>query len=58
MTNKRTVESPEYQEGYAAAKATDGDSAKIQNPYIAGTTPWDRWYVGWDDYTKAEKRKG
>ena len=50
MADKRIVESPEYQEGYAAAKTTDSDSAKVLNPYIAGTTQWHRWNVGWNDY--------
>ena len=54
MTDRRTVESPEYQEGYLSAKV-NGDDPKAYNPYIAGTSAWHRWGVGWDDYFQEAK---
>jgi len=55
MTDRRTVQSPEYQEGYIWAKGNHGDVTKVQNPYIAGTTPWCRWNVGWNNYVSEAK---
>jgi len=55
MTARRIVESEEYQEGYVSAKVNDSDVTKAKNPYIAGTTQWQRWYVGWNDYSPKER---
>ena len=40
----------EYQEGRISAKENAGDVAKVHNPHIAGTTSWQRWNAGWNDY--------
>lgn len=50
MTAQRIVVTQEYQEGYTSAKVNEGDGTKVQNPYIRGTTLWQRWNAGWNDY--------
>lgn len=50
MTDRRTVDSVEYKEGYNSAKVNSGVVA-AHNPYIVGTSSWHRWNVGWNDYS-------
>ena len=50
MTDRRIVVSHEYKEGSISAQINDCDAGKQYNPYIAGTTSWHRWNVGWNDY--------
>lgn len=52
MTNRRIMATEEYQEGHTSAEVNGGGAEKDHNPYIAGTTQWQRWGIGWDDCIK------
>lgn len=50
MTNRRIMATEEYQEGHTSAEVNGGGAEKDYNPYIAGTTQWQRWGNGWEDH--------
>ena len=39
-----------FKQGFNASKETNGDTAKAENPYPAGTHSWQCWNKGWNSH--------